>query len=78
MPKELRNDLQFFIDLDKLLTQIDFEYLKPFSEITESTMKKFLDILHYNQAGKMIYLQTSSYIYSGSVVKTKSKIFIMN
>ena len=27
MPKELRNDLQFFIDLDKLLTQIDFEYL---------------------------------------------------
>lgn len=64
MPKELRNDLQFFIDLDKLLTQIDFEYLKPFSEITESTMKKFLDILSLRSGRKNDLFTEQAHIYN--------------
>ena len=51
MPERLRDDLQFFIDLDKLLTKIEFEYIKPFEEIPESTLKKFLDLLSL-QAGR--------------------------
>ena len=64
MSKELRNDLQFFIDLDKLLTQIDFEYLKPFSEITESTMKKFLDILSLQSGRKNDLFTEQAHIYN--------------
>ena len=79
MPKELRNDLQFFIDLDKLLTQIDFEYLKPFSEITESTMKKFLDILSLQSGRKNDLFTEQAHIYIvAQLSRQKSKIFIMN
>lgn len=51
MPEELYKNLKFYIDLDKIFTQIGFEYSKPFSEIAESTKKKFVDIISL-QAGR--------------------------
>lgn len=62
--KNLRNDLQFIIDLDKLLTQINFEYLKPFSEITELTMKNFLNLLALQDGRKNNLFRGQTHIYN--------------
>lgn len=64
LPNELLTELQFFIDLDKLLTQINFEYSKPFPEIEESIKKKFLDILALQEGSKNHLFTEQSHIYN--------------
>lgn len=52
MPETLYQKLQFFIKLDELLSQIQFEYTKPFPEIAESTIKKFTDLIALQEGKK--------------------------
>lgn len=52
VPETLYQQLQFFINIDELLSQIQFEYMTPFPKITKSTIKKFTDLLLLQEGKK--------------------------
>lgn len=67
LPARLREELQFYVELDDVFTKIGFQYLKPFSEIQESTIKKFVDILALQKGKKNHLFKEKAHVYNMNI-----------
>lgn len=64
MPKELKKELQFFIDLYDTFSMIEFEYDKKFREISKVTLQHFIEIVAMKKGLRNDRLTDKMYIYN--------------
>lgn len=64
IPKELEEELNFFIELSDTLSMIEFDYDKPFKELSSKTRKELVDIVGLKNGIHNKYFTSQIHIYN--------------
>ena len=64
MPKELKTELEFYIDLEKILSMIKLDFDRPLKDLDEKVMLQLVDLLHMQKGRKNNLLTQKWHIYN--------------
>ena len=67
IPKELLDELNFYIDLDEVLKMLEFEYSRPFSEVTGAILNQFVTLVEIKNGLKNKLLQHKLHTYDWKI-----------
>lgn len=64
MPKELENELKFYLDLDEILSMIELDFDKPLKDADRKVLRQLADLLRMKKGLKNSLLTEKSHTYN--------------
>lgn len=64
MPKELEDELKFYLELDEALSMIEIDFDKPFKDLDEKILKQLADLVRIKKGLKNNIFTEKSHIYN--------------
>lgn len=77
MPKELEDELKFYLDLDEVLSMIGLDFDKPLKDIDEMMLKQLTDLVYMKKGLKNNLLTKKVHIYNWMLGKKYIPIIVI-